>query len=102
MRTDAGPALPIPAPSERKQTSAQVTGPASYHDWLRTVRKGDMVRVLNSDHLWKLPERVTDATPCYLFLGKLKFHRRHGWQVMRQAERVYRLKLRIVRSMEDA
>jgi len=69
----------------------------THTEWLATLKRGDVVRVIT--HVGELmePAKVTNETPCYVFVGKLKFHRRHGWQVERQGKRVYRMKLRLVR-----
>jgi hypothetical protein len=83
--------------------TAEVTGDVaglSHTDWLATIRRRDMVRVRNGAMVMP-PAMVTDETPCFVFIGKLKFHRRTGWQVARQSERVYRMKLRLVRNEDE-
>jgi hypothetical protein len=47
------------------------------------------------------PAMVTNETPCYVFVGRLKFWRRHGWQVLQQSKKVYRMRLRLVRDERD-
>lgn len=96
---DARPAL-CPVAAERNQTMPQATGRASHPDWLASLKRGDMVRVRNGEETWP-PAMVTNDSPCYVFVGKLKFHRRHGWQVARQSSCVYRMKLRLVRDEDD-
>jgi hypothetical protein len=81
-------------------TSFTGLDPASHGEWLATLKRGDMVRIRNGD-LHMPPAMVTNETPCYVFVGKLKFWRRHGWQVMRQGKRVYRMKLRLVRDEKE-
>lgn len=75
--------------------------PASHTEWLATLKRGDVVRVRTHTGETMPAAMVTNDTPCYVFVGKLKFHRRHGWQVMRQGVRVYRMKLRLVRNELD-
>ena len=60
-----------------------------------------MVRVVTHTGEVMPPAMVTNDTPCYVFVGKLKFHRSSGWQVARQGQRVYRMKLRLVRNEDD-
>jgi hypothetical protein len=60
-----------------------------------------MVRVQNTDGSVMPPAIVTNEAPCYLFVGKLKFWRRHGWQVVRQSRAVYRMRLRLVRDEKE-
>lgn len=93
---DAGPAL-FPVTAELNQTKSQVTGPASYREWLLSLKRQHMVRVLTHADKLMPPAVVTDATPCYVFVGKLKFRRGDGWQVKRNAGRCYRMRLRLVR-----
>jgi hypothetical protein len=69
----------------------------SLADWLAKVRKGDVVLVRNGALHFRAP--ITDATPRYLFTGKIKFHRSSGRLVRRQ--RVSRLDLRLVRNPEE-
>ena len=54
-------------------------------------KKGDVVQIQNGDI--KFPGLVTDVTPKYLFVGKLKFRRDTGQMVQRQRKRAYRLDL---------
>jgi hypothetical protein len=82
-------------------TSSTVQGPASYHDWLRSLRRQHMVRMRTHVGVTMPPGMVTDDTPCYVWVGKLKFHRRNGWQTARQSSCVYRMKLRLVRDERD-
>jgi hypothetical protein len=82
-------------------TSSTVQGPASYHDWLRSLRRQHMVRVRTHTGETMPPAMVTDDSPCYVFVGRLKFHRRNGWQTARQSSCVYRMKLRLVRDERD-
>lgn len=65
-------------------------------EWLKQLKAGDSVLVRNGRV--HFPGTISNATPCYLFIGKLKFHRAHGWQTKRQRAKVYRMKLRIVRN----
>ena len=74
-------------------------GPASYFDWLALLKRPDVVLVHTGQMHFRA--EITDATPCYLFCGKLKFHRRHGWQVQRQSQRVYRMRYRLVRNVTE-
>jgi hypothetical protein len=89
-QTDA-PAVPSPLRA----------GPASYTEWLQTLKRDDMVRVRTHMNVTMPPAMVTDATPCYVFVGKLKFHRHNGWQVAQQYKRCYRMKLRLVRDEKE-
>lgn len=68
-------------------------------EWLQRLRTGDVVLVRNGRLHFRAP--ITDATPCYIFLGRLKFHRENGWQTCRQRKRVYRMCLRLVRTEAD-
>lgn len=67
--------------------------------WLAALRAGDVVLVRNGRLHFRA--QVTDATPCYIFLGALKFHRDSGYQTGRQRRRVYRMCLRLVRSEDE-
>lgn len=58
---------------------------------MNEYKKGDVVQIHNGDI--KFPGLVTDVTPRFLFVGKLKFRRDNGQMVKRQKERVYRLNL---------
>lgn len=89
-----GPAYPLNASVNELQ-------PASHCDWLSSLRRGAMVRVQNTDGSVMPPAIVTNEAPCYLFVGKLKFWRRHGWQVVRQSRAVYRMRLRLVRDEKE-
>jgi hypothetical protein len=73
----------------------------THREWLATLKRGDMVRVRTHLGTTMPPAMVTDDTPCYVFVGKLKFHRRNGWQTARQSSCVYRMKLRLVRDERD-
>lgn len=81
--------------------SVSARGPASHTEWLSTLKRGDLVRVSTHTGETMPAAMVTNETPCYVFVGKLKFHRRHGWQVMRQSSCVYRMKLRLVRDDKE-
>jgi hypothetical protein len=83
------------------KASVCVLEPASYHDWLATLKRGDIVRVRTHTGETMPAAMVTNETPCYVFVGKLKFHRRNGWQVSRQSSCVYRMKLRLVRDEKE-
>lgn len=63
-------------------------------EWLKQLKAGDVVLVRNGQA--HFPGTLTNTTPCFLFIGKLKFHRISGWQTKAQRKRVYRMKLRIV------
>jgi hypothetical protein len=93
--------LHVPAPTDGLRTAERpvnVPGPASHSDWLRTLAKGDTVLVRNGRHM--LPaERLTDATPCFLKIGKLKFRRDSGWLVKKQQRN--RLRLLLVRNEKE-
>lgn len=71
----------------------------SHAAWLGLIRRGDVVLVRNGALHFRAP--ITDATPCFLFSGKLKFHRGDGWQTTAQQRRAYRMKLRLVRTTEE-
>lgn len=76
--------------------------PALTHtEWLATLKRGDMVRIRTHIGATMPPAMVTNDSPCYVFVGKLKFWRRHGWQVMRQSRCVYRMRLRLVRDDKE-
>jgi hypothetical protein len=75
-----------------------VLEPASHAEWLSSLRRGDTVRIRNGEQTMP-PAMVTNDSPCYVFVGKLKFHRRHGWQVKRG--RAYRMELRLVRNEQE-
>lgn len=100
----ARPALLTPVnPGTVNQTGPQVYGratPMTHTEWLASIKRGDLVRIRNGDFVMQ-PAMVTDETPCYVFVGKLKFRRRDGWQVSRQSSCVYRMKLRLVRTELD-
>lgn len=90
---DARHAVPVNLEPRTDETTADVAR-LSYASWLATLKRGDLVRVRNGD-ITMPPAMVTNDTPRYVFVGKLKFHRRHGWQVARQSSCVYRMKLRL-------
>lgn len=73
----------------------------SHSDWLATLKRGDLVRVRTHTGDTMPPAMVTNDTPCFVFTGKLKFHRGNGWQVARQSICVYRMKLRLVRDEDE-
>lgn len=96
----------------RPRTSSQADAPAfpslplcgaglTHGDWLATLKRGDMVRVRTHMNVTMPPAMVTNDTPCYVFVGKLKFWRRHGWQVLQQSKKVYRMRLRLVRDEKE-
>ena len=74
----------------------QITANLAYSDWLKELQKRDVVLVRNGDIHFRA--EITDATPCYLLSGKLKFRRDDGRLVSRQ--RAKRLNLRLVRGKE--
>lgn len=79
-----------------------VSGPVlTYVEWLATLRRGDTVRVRTHTGETMPSAMVTNETPCYVFVGRLKFWRRHGWQVERQGKQVYRMRLRLVRDEKE-
>lgn len=68
----------------------------SHHaQWLSTLQRGDGVIVRNG--AIHFAADITNATPCYLFIRKLKFHRATGWMVRPKG----RLNLRLVRTSGD-
>lgn len=73
----------------------------TYFEWLAQLKKGDMVMVRSHSGEVMPAATVTDATPCFLFVGKLKFWRDSGWQIKRQRQHVYRMKLRLVRNEQE-
>jgi hypothetical protein len=67
----------------------------SARTWLSHVKRGDTVIVRNrAVHFDGL---VTDATPCYLFLGKLKFRRLDGELINTRG----RLRLQLVERADE-
>lgn len=76
-------------------------GLQTHGEWLATLRRGDTVRVRTHMNVTMPPAMVTNETPCYVFVGRLKFWRRHGWQVLQQSKKVYRMRLRLVRNDEE-
>jgi len=56
------------------------------------MNKGDVVQISNGKI--KFPGLVTDVTPKYLYVGKLKF-RRDNWQLVKR-QRANRLNLSIL------
>lgn len=77
----------------------EISANLAHADWLKELRKGDVVLVQNGPIYFRA--EVTDATPCYVFTGKIKFRRDNGWQTAKQQRQVYRMKLRLVRNKED-
>jgi hypothetical protein len=76
-----------------------VLEPALTHtEWLTTLKRGSTVRVRNGA-LTMPAAMVTNDSPCYVFVGRLKFWRRHGWQVKRGS--AYRMRLRLVRDEKE-
>lgn len=67
----------------------------THADWLSALRAGDVVLVRNGAIHFRA--EITAATPCYLFVKKLKFHRSSGWMVRPKG----RLRLRLVRTQEE-
>lgn len=65
-------------------------------EWLQQLKRGDVVLVRNGQI--HFPGTISNVTPKFLFIGKLKFHKRDGSQVKRQRARVYRMNLRLVMS----
>lgn len=93
---------PPTATSGKQLPSSEALRPAlPYGVWLAGLLRGDTVLVQTHTGEIMPPAMVTDETPCYVFVGRLKFHRRNGWQVQRQSQRVYRMRLRLVRNKED-
>ena len=88
----------LPAPSTVPASdSCRAAASISRVQWLNSLKTGDIVLVRNHVHLhFRAP--ITDATPCYLHVGKLKFHRLSGAQTNRQRRKVYRMRLLLVRS----
>lgn len=77
-------------------------GPALTHrEWLAAMQTGDVTRVRTHTGDMMPPARVTNDTPRYLFIGKLKFRRGDGWQVKSNASRCYRMRLRLVRDEKE-
>lgn len=100
---DARPALPYPV-SPRNRSIDEATGDGagfSYFDWLQSLKRQDMVRIRTHTGATLPPAMVTNDTPCYVFVGRLKFHRRNGWQTLRQSSCVYRMRLRLVRDNKE-
>jgi hypothetical protein len=58
---------------------------------MNDYKKGDVVQIKNGEI--QFPGIVTNVTPRFLFVGKLKFRRDDGQMVKRQKARVYRLNL---------
>jgi hypothetical protein len=84
----------VSRPAER---TVSVLGPASYLDWLLSLKRQSIVRVATHTGNVMEPAMVTNETPRYIFIGKLKFRRGDGWQVLRNARKCYRMRLRLVR-----
>lgn len=78
-----------------------VREPASYLDWLMQLKRQSIVRVRSHTGFVMPPAMVTNETPRYVFVGKLKFRRGDGWQVKRNAGRCYRMRLRLVRNEKE-
>lgn len=79
-----------------------VRAPAlSHREWLQTLNVDSPTRVLKHNGELMPTALITGKTPCFLWIGKLKFHRSSGWQVERNAGRCYRMKLRLVRNEKD-
>jgi hypothetical protein len=99
---NARPCALSPASPERIQTVEQVMGAGLFADhaaWLAMLKTGDIVLVRNGKLHFRAP--VTDATPCFIKLDRLKFRRDNGWQTTRQRSKVYRMKLRLVRNEKE-
>lgn len=54
----------------------------SHAAWLATLRTGDDVKVRNGGLVFS--SQITDDTPRFLFIGKLKYHRSTGWMTAAQ------------------
>lgn len=68
----------------------------SHHaQWLSTLQRGDGVIVRNG--AIHFAAEITNATPCYLFVRKLKFARASGWMINHKG----RLRLRLVRTEKE-
>lgn len=94
----ARPALPTPVlPEPPTDRSTSVGAGLSHTDWLATLKTASVVLVRNGRLHFR--SMLSDATPCFLHIGKLKFHRRHGWQVTKG--RAYLMELRLVRTAEE-
>lgn len=79
-----------------------VQGQALTHcEWLQTLKRDHIVRVRKHNGETMPEAMVTNDSPCFVFVGKLKFRRSDGWQVKRQAKRCYRMKLRLVRNERE-
>lgn len=74
----------------------EISSNLAHADWLKELRKDDVALVRNGGLHCR--SQITDATPCFIFIGKLKFRRDTGWQTSSQQRRVYRMKLRLVNS----
>ena len=98
MTNDARPAVPTPVNRELcKDATTPVGAGLSYHAWLATLQKRHGVKIRNGRVTF--PGMVTNATPCFVFVERLKFRRDNGWQVRRQWR--YKLRLRLVRNAEE-
>lgn len=87
----------VPAPD----TSRSAVAGISYHAWLQSLKRQHMARVLTHTGHVMPAAMVTNDTPQYVFIGKLKFRRGDGWQVARNASKCYRMRLRLVRDEKD-
>lgn len=91
-------ALPNPVSSATQADGGTSDGAGLSHpQWLATLKTASIVLVRNGRLHFRA--MLSDATPCFLHIGKLKFHRRHGWQVKKR--RAYRMELRLVRTVEE-
>lgn len=98
MTNDARPAVLSPVNRELcKDATTPVGAGLSHREWLAGLQKRDGVKIRNCRVVF--PGMVTDATPCFIFVEKLKFRRDNGWQVRRQWR--YKLRLRLVRNAEE-
>lgn len=93
---DARPALIVTSNCAKTGSTGDGAG-LSHGAWLATLQKRDGVKIRNCRVTF--PGMVTNATPCFVFVEKLKFRRDNGWQVRRQWR--YKLRLRLVRNAEE-
>ena len=69
----------------------------THRDWLQELRTGDVVLVRNG--LIHYRTQLTDATPCFLHVGRLKFRRDSGWIIISQQR--FGTKLLLVRNEKE-
>lgn len=98
----ARPALFTPVNLGMRTDEATSDGAGlSHREWLASLKRQHIVRVRTHTGDTMPPAMVTNETPCYVFIGKLKFRRSNGWQVARNAARCYRMRLRLVRNEKE-